>query len=153
MFFYGPFSRLRLRRFSNLTEEKMKLVYFIAAIMLAGGCNDKVHENVQKSTSQVATTLEDVSKTIHTVQQTANEIKKFSEDMAVTGERVKGIKGVELIGNSQWEYKVVSVDDASAETLQNSLNDLGKEGWELSTRLGSNRQASLVFKRRKEPGD
>jgi len=131
----------------------MKLVYFIAAIMLAGGCNDKVHENVQKSTSQVATTLEDVSKTIHTVQQTANEIKKFSEDMAVTGERVKGIKGVELIGNSQWEYKVVSVDDASAETLQNSLNDLGKEGWELSTRLGSNRQASLVFKRRKEPGD
>ena len=153
MFFYGPFSRLRLRRFSNLKEEKMKLVYFIAAIMLAGGCNDKVHENVQKSTSQVATTLEDVSKTIHTVQQTANEIKKFSEDMAVTGERVKGIKGVELIGNSQWEYKVVSVDDASAETLQNSLNDLGKEGWELSTRLGSNRQASLVFKRRKEPGD
>ncbi|MEE2715604.1 MAG: DUF4177 domain-containing protein [Verrucomicrobiota bacterium] len=131
----------------------MKLVYFIAAIMLAGGCNDKVHENVQKSSSQVATTLEDVSKTIHTVQQTANEIKKFSEDMAVTGERVKGIKGVELIGNSQWEYKVVSVDDASAETLQNSLNDLGKEGWELSTRLGSNRQASLVFKRRKEPGD
>lgn len=153
MFFYGPFSRLRLRRFSNLKEEKMKLVYFIAAIMLAGGCNDKVHENVQKSSSQVATTLEDVSKTIHTVQQTANEIKKFSEDMAVTGERVKGIKGVELIGNSQWEYKVVSVDDASAETLQNSLNDLGKEGWELSTRLGSNRQASLVFKRRKEPGD
>jgi len=131
----------------------MKLVYFIAAIMLAGGCNDKVHENVQKSSSQVATTLEDVSKTIHTVQQTANEIKKFSEDMAVTGERVKGIKGVELIGNSQWEYKVVSVDDASAETLQNSLNDLGKEGGELSTRLGSNRQASLVFKRRKEPGD
>ncbi len=153
MFFSGPFSRLRLRRFRNLKEEKMNLVCFIAAIMLAGGCNDKVHENVQKSSSQVATTLEDVSKTIHTVEQTANEIKKFSEDMAVTGERVKGIKGVELIGNSQWEYKVVSVDDTSAETLQNSLNDLGKEGWELSTRLGSNRQASLVFKRRKEPGD
>ncbi|MDP6904052.1 MAG: DUF4177 domain-containing protein [Verrucomicrobiota bacterium] len=131
----------------------MKSVYFLAAIMLTAGCNDKAHENVEKSSSQVASTLEDVSKTIRTVQQTANEIKKFSEDMAVTGERVKGIKGVELIGNSQWEYKVVSVDDASAETLQNSLNDLGKEGWELSARLGSNRQASLVFKRRKELAD
>ena len=121
--------------------------------MLTVGCNEKAHENVEKSSSQVASTLEDVSKTIRTVQQTANEIKKFSEDMAVTGERVKGIKGVELIGNSQWEYKVVSVDDTSAETLQNNLNDLGKEGWELSTRLGNNRQASLVFKRRKELSD
>ncbi len=131
----------------------MKSVYFLAAIMLTAGCNDKAHENVEKSSSQVASTLEDVSKTIRTVQQTANEIKKFSEDMAVTGERVKGIKGVELIGNSQWEYKVVSVDDTSAETLQNSLNELGREGWELSARLGSNRQASLVFKRRKELAD
>ncbi len=131
----------------------MKSVYILAAIILTAGCNDKAHENVEKSSSQVASTLEDVSKTIRTVQQTANEIKKFSEDMAVTGERVKGIKGVELIGNSQWEYKVVSVDDTSAETLQNNLNDLGKEGWELSARLGSNRQASLVFKRRKELGD
>ena len=131
----------------------MKLLYFLTAIMLTVGCNEKAHENVEKSSSQVASTLEDVSKTIRTVQQTANEIKKFSEDMAVTGERVKGIKGVELIGNSQWEYKVVSVDDTSAETLQNNLNDLGKEGWELSTRLGNNRQASLVFKRRKELGD
>ena len=131
----------------------MKLLYFLTAITLTVGCNEKAHENVEKSSSQVASTLEDVSKTIRTVQQTANEIKKFSEDMAVTGERVKGIKGVELIGNSQWEYKVVSVDDTSAETLQNNLNDLGKEGWELSTRLGNNRQASLVFKRRKELSD
>ena len=120
---------------------------------MAIGCNKKAQENVEKSSSQVADTLEDVSRTIRTVQQTANEIKKFSEDMAVTGERVKGIKGVELIGNSQWEYKVVSVDDTNAETLQNNLNDLGKEGWELSARLGSNRQSSLVFKRRKELSD
>ncbi len=132
---------------------KQSILYIIPFVILATGCNDKAHENVEKSSSQVASTLEDVSKTIRTVQQTANEIKKFSEDMAVTGERVKGIKGVELIGNSQWEYKVVSVDDTSAETLQNSLNELGKEGWELSARLGSNRQASLVFKRRKELGD
>ena len=131
----------------------MKLVYFLAAIPFAVGCNEKAHKNVEKSSSQVADTLEDVSETIRTVQQTANEIKKFSEDMAVTGERVKGIKGVELIGNSQWEYKVISVDDTNAETLQNNLNDLGKEGWELSARLGSNRQSSLVFKRRKELGD
>lgn len=132
---------------------KQSILYIIPLVILATACNEKAHENVEKSSSQVASTLEDVSKTIRTVQQTANEIKKFSEDMAVTGERVKGIKGVELIGNSQWEYKVVSVDDTSAETLQNNLNDLGKEGWELSARLGSNRQASLVFKRRKELGD
>ena len=133
---------------------KQDILYIIPFVVLAIGCNKKAQENVEKSSSQVANTLEDVSRTIRTVQQTANEIKKFSEDMAVTGERVKGIKGVELIGNSQWEYKVISVDEASAETLQNNLNDLGKEGWELSARLGSNRQAtSLIFKRRKKLGD
>ncbi|MEE2715301.1 MAG: DUF4177 domain-containing protein [Verrucomicrobiota bacterium] len=133
---------------------KRYILYIIPFVVLAIGCNKKAQENVEKSSSQVANTLEDVSRTIRTVQQTANEIKKFSEDMAVTGERVKGIKGVELIGNSQWEYKVISVDEASAETLQNNLNDLGKEGWELSARLGSNRQAtSLIFKRRKKLGD
>ncbi len=132
---------------------KQDILYIIPFVVLAIGCNEKAQENVEKSSSQVADTLEDVSRTIRTVQQTANEIKKFSEDMAITGERVKGIKGVELIGNSQWEYKVVSVDDTNAETLQNNLNDLGKEGWELSTRLGNNRQASLIFKRRKELGD
>lgn len=132
---------------------KQDILYIIPFVVLAIGCNKKAQENVEKSSSQVADTLEDVSRTIRTVQQTANEIKKFSEDMAVTGERVKGIKGVELIGNSQWEYKVVSVDDTNAETLQNNLNDLGKEGWELSARLGSNRQSSLVFKRRKELSD
>ena len=132
---------------------KQDILYIIPFAVLAIGCNEKAQENVEKSSSQVADTLEDVSRTIRTVQQTANEIKKFSEDMAITGERVKGIKGVELIGNSQWEYKVISVDDTNAETLQNNLNDLGKEGWELSTRLGNNRQASLIFKRRKELGD
>ena len=129
---------------------KQSILYIIPFVILATGCNDKAHENVEKSSSQVASTLEDVSKTIRTVQQTANEVKKFSEDMAVTGERVKGIKGVEILGNSQWEYKVVSVSESDAVLLQNNLNELGEEGWELSERLGNNKHLNLVFKRRKQ---
>ena len=129
---------------------KQSILYIIPFVILATGCNDKAHENVEKSSSQVASTLEDVSKTIRTVQQTANEVKKFSEDMAVTGERVKGIKGVEILGNSQWEYKVVSVSESDAVLLQNNLNELGEEGWELSERLGNNKHSNLVFKRRKQ---
>ena len=129
---------------------KRIILYLAPIVFLVIGCNQKTHENVEKSSKQVAGTLEDISKTIRTVQETANEVKKFSEDMAVTGERVKGIKGVEIIGNSQWEYKVVSVDDSEPESLQGKLNELGKQGWELSERLGGNRQPRLVFKRRKE---
>ena len=121
-----------------------------AVVLLTIGCNQKTQDNVEKSSSQVASSLEDISKTIRTVQETANEVKKFSEDMAVTGERVKGFKGVELIGSSQWEYKVISIEDEEGESLQDSLNELGKQGWELSERLGSNRQPRLIFKRRKE---
>ncbi len=119
-------------------------------VLLIIGCSQKTHDNVEKSSDQVVTSLEDISKTIRTVQETANEVKKFSEDMVVTGERVKGFKGVELIGSTQWEYKVVSVEDDQGESLQGSLNELGKQGWELSERLGSNRQPRLIFKRRKE---
>jgi len=129
---------------------KREILYIIPSIIIAIGCSEKSQKNVEKSTSQVVDTLDDISKTIRTVQETANEVKKFSDDMVVAGQRVKGIKGVEILGNSQWEYKVISVDDTNAETVQNNLNDLGKEGWELSARLGSNRQSSLVFKRRKE---
>ena len=69
--------------------------------------------------------------------------------MAVTGERVKGIQGVELLGDSGWEYKVVHPDEETAEVLETALNELGKEGWELTTRSGNNRDPYLIFKRRK----
>ena len=119
-------------------------------VFMGLGCSENTHKNAQKSSTKMADTLDDISNTIRTVQETANEVKKFSEDMAVTGERVKGIKGVEILGNSQWEYKVVPVSESDAELLQNNLNELGEEGWELSERLGNNKHSNLVFKRRRQ---
>ena len=51
--------------------------------------------------------------------------------------------------NSGWEYKVVHPDEETAEALEMALNELGKEGWELTTRSGNNRDPYLIFKRRK----
>ena len=131
----------------NLTN----LLALLGLLSLAacGPSGNKALHDANASTTQVANTLDDISQTIRTVQETANQVKAFSEDMAVTGERVNGIQGVELLGDSGWEYKVVHPDEETAEALETALNDLGKEGWELTTRSGNNRDSYLIFKRRK----
>ena len=121
----------------------------LLSLAACGPSGNKALQDANASSTQVANTLDDISQTIRTVQETANQVKAFSEDMAVTGERVKGIQGVELLGDSGWEYKVVHPDEETAEALETALNELGKEGWELTTRSGNNRDPYLIFKRRK----
>lgn len=133
----------------------MKATLLLAAVgslcwMACGPSGQKAMKDANASTTQVADALDDISKTIRTVQETANQVKTFSENMAVTGERVKGIQGVELLGNSGWEYKVVDPDADTPEALEASLNELGKDGWELTVRSGNNRTPYLIFKRRKQ---
>ena len=107
----------------------MKATLLLAAVgslcwMACGPSGQKAMKDANASTTQVANTLDDISNTIRTVQETANQVKAFSENMAVTGERVKGIQGVELLGNSGWEYKVVDPDADTAEALGTSAGSV-----------------------------
>jgi hypothetical protein len=48
-----------------------------------------------------------------------------------------------------WDYKVEKLDELDLDTMENNLNDLGKEGWELvsfdgETGIFKRKQLSLV---------
>ena len=120
----------------------------LLSLAACGPSGNKALQDANASTSQVANTLDDISKTIRTVQETANQVKAFSEDMAVTGERVKGIQGVELLGSSQWEYRVVEAGNEDG--LESELNQLGQKNWELVGVIARKGQERFVFKRPKK---
>ena len=131
----------------------MNLINSLALVSLlllaaCGPSGNKALQDANASTSQVANTLDDISKTIRTVQETANQVKAFSEDMAVTGERVKSIQGVELLGSSQWEYRVVEAGNEDG--LESELNQLGQKNWELVGVIARKGQERFVFKRPKK---
>ena len=131
----------------------MNLITSLAlmSLLLLAACGpsgNKALQDANASTSQVANTLDDISKTIRTVQETANQVKAFSEDMAVTGERVKSIQGVELLGSSQWEYRVV--ETGNEDGLESELNQLGQKNWELVGVIARKGQERFVFKRPKK---
>ena len=120
----------------------------LLSLAACGPSGNKALQDANASTSQVANTLDDISKTIRTVQETANQVKAFSEDMAVTGERVKSIQGVELLGSSQWEYRVV--ETGNEDGLESELNQLGQKNWELVGVIARKGQERFVFKRPKK---
>ena len=120
----------------------------LLSLAACGPSGNKALQDATASTSQVANTLDDLSKTIRTVQETANQVKAFSEDMAVTGERVKSIQGVELLGSSQWEYRVV--ETGNEDGLESELNQLGQKNWELVGVIARKGQERFVFKRPKK---
>ena len=120
----------------------------LLSLAACGPSGNKALQDANASTSQVANTLDDISKTIRTVQETANQVKAFSEDMAVTGERVKSIQGVELLGSSQWEYCVV--ETGNEDGLESELNKLGQKNWELVGVIARKGQERFVFKRPKK---
>jgi len=120
----------------------------LLSLAACGPSGNKALQDANASTTQVANTLDDISKTIRTVQETANQVKAFSEDMAVTGERVKSIQGVELLGSSQWEYRVVEAGNEDG--LESELNELGQKNWELVGVIARKGQERFVFKRPKK---
>jgi len=120
----------------------------LLSLAACGPSGNKALQDANASTSQVANTLDDISRTIRTVQETANQVKAFSEDMAVTGERVKSIQGVELLGSSQWEYRVV--ETGNEDGLESELNQLGQKNWELVGVIARKGQERFVFKRPKK---
>ena len=82
---------------------------------------------------QVADSLQDISNTIRNLQ--------------ALSENVKNIKGLQLVpAQIAWEYKIIDPSDAEI-SLETRLNDLGKEGWELSA---SSPKGKFIFKRRQQ---
>ena len=130
----------------NLTNS-LALVGLLS-LAACGPSGNKALHDANASTTQVANTLDDISQTIRTVQETANQVKAFSEDMAVTGQRVKSIQGVELLGSSQWEYRVV--ETGNEDGLESKLNGLGQKNWELVGVIARKGQERFVFKRPKK---
>jgi hypothetical protein len=84
----------------------------------------------QSTGDKVADSLQDISNTIRNVQ--------------LLTENVKNIKGLQLIPErAAWEYKIIDPSDAEI-SLETRLNDLGKEGWELSA---STPKGEFILKR------
>lgn len=82
---------------------------------------------------QVADSLQDISNTIRNVQ--------------ALSENVKNIKGLQLVpAQIAWEYKIIDPSDTEI-SLETRLNDLGKEGWELSA---STPKGKFILKRRQQ---
>ena len=82
---------------------------------------------------QVADSLQDISNTIRNVQ--------------ALSENVKNIKGLQLVPEKiAWEYKIIDPSDTEI-SLETRLNDLGKEGWELTA---SSPKGKFIFKRRQQ---
>ena len=115
-----------------------KTIIPLMILSLALGCSKKAKDDSEKAAESAADSFEDVAKTIRTVKDTADQVKQI-------GTRIN--KGFE--DNSVWEYRVVTMTKATADSAENELNQLGQDGWELTTRLGGGDGASLVFKRRK----
>ena len=122
----------------------MKKIFIPLIILsLTLGCTQKAKNDSEKAAESAADSFEDVAKTIRVVSETADQVKKI-------GTRINNIKGVEVTENNvEWEYKVVTMTKATTDSTESELNQLGQDGWELTTRLGGGDSASLVFKRRK----
>ena len=120
-----------------------KTIIPLMILSLALSCSKKAKDDSEKAAESAANSLEDVAKTIRTVKDTADQVKQI-------GMRINNIKGLEITAaNPVWEYRVVTITRATADSTENELNKLGLSGWELTTRLGGGDGASLVFKRRK----
>ena len=120
-----------------------KTIIPLMILSLSLGCTQKAKDDSEKAAESAADSFEDVAKTIRTMKDTADQVKQI-------GKRINNIKGLEITaGNPAWEYKVVTMTKATTVSTENELNQLGQDGWELTTRLGGSDGTSLVFKRRK----
>ena len=83
---------------------------------------------------QVADSLQEISNTIRNVQALSENVINIS-------------KGLQLVPDQiAWEYKIIDPSDTEI-SLESRLNDLGKEGWELSA---STPKGKFIFKRRQQ---
>ena len=127
----------------------MKYTIPLIALSFALGCGKPTGKSAGKSPApvapaqtdtnrsageQVADSLQEISNTIRNVQTLSENVKNISKVLQLVPEPIA------------WEYKIIDPSDAEI-SLETRLNDLGKEGWELSA---SSPKGKFIFKRRQQ---
>lgn len=128
----------------------MKYTHPIIALSfaLALGCGKPAGQPAGKSSAPAAPAEMDANRS--TGQQVADSLQDISNtirNVQALSENVKNIKGLQLVPEQiAWEYKIIDPSDTEV-SLETRLNDLGKQGWELSA---SSPKGRLIFKRRQQ---
>ena len=127
---------------------KYTLPLIALSFALALGCGKPTGKSAGKSPAPVAPAESDANRS--TGQQVADSLQDISNtirNVQALSENVKNIKGLQLVpAQIAWEYKIIDPSDAEI-SLETRLNDLGKEGWELSA---SSPKGKFILKRRQQ---
>ena len=127
----------------------MKYTIPLIALSFALGCGKPTGKSAGKSPAPVAPAQTDTNRSAG--EQVANSLQEISDtirNVQTLSENVKNIsKVLQLVPDPiAWEYKIIDPSDAEI-SLETRLNDLGKEGWELSA---SSPKGKFIFKRRQQ---
>ena len=127
---------------------KYNLPLIALSFALALGCGKPTGKSAGKSPAPVAPAETDANRSAaYQVADSLQDISNTIRKLQALSENVKNIKGVQLVaGQIAWEYKIIDPSDAEI-SLETRLNDLGKEGWELSA---SSPKGKFIFKRRQQ---
>ncbi|HIG81838.1 MAG TPA: hypothetical protein EYQ62_09385 [Verrucomicrobiales bacterium] len=127
---------------------KYNLPLIALSFALALGCGKPTGKSAGKSPAPVAPAETDANRsTVETVADSLQDISNTIRNVQALSENVKNIRGLQLVSERiAWEYKIIDPSDAEI-SLETRLNDLGKEGWELSA---SSPKGKFIFKRRQQ---
>ena len=118
------------------------------SLVLALGCGKPAGQPAGKSPAPVAPAETDANRSAaYQVADSLQDISNTIRNLQALSENVKNIKGLQLVpAQIAWEYKIIDPSDTEI-SLETRLNDLGKEGWELSA---SSPKGKFIFKRRQQ---
>ena len=127
---------------------KYTLPLIALSFAFALGCGKPTGKSAGKSPAPVAPAQTDTNRSAgEQVADSLQEISNTIRNVQALSENVKNIKGLQLVPEqTAWEYKIIDPSDTEI-SLETRLNDLGKEGWELSA---SSPKGKFIFKRRQQ---
>ena len=127
---------------------KYTLPLIALSFAFALGCGKPTGKSAGKSPAPVAPSQTDTNRSAgEQVADSLQEISNTIRNVQAFSENVKNIKGLQLVPEQiAWEYKIIDPSDTEI-SLETRLNDLGKEGWELSA---SSPKGKFIFKRRQQ---
>ena len=127
---------------------KYTLPFIAFSFVLALGCGKPTGKSAGKSPAPVAPAETDANRSAaYQVADSLQDISNTIRNLQALSENVKNIKGLQLVpAQIAWEYKIIDPSDTEI-SLETRLNDLGKEGWELSA---SSPKGKFIFKRRQQ---
>ena len=127
---------------------KYNLPLIALSFALALGCGKPAGKPAGKSPAPVAPVQTDANRSAaYQVADSLQDISNTIRNVQALSENVKNIKGLQLVPEyTVWEYKIIDPSDTEI-SLETQLNDLGKEGWELSA---SSPKGKFIFKRRQQ---